>query len=126
MNLEGADFSAGLPNKIWVSDLTCVAFSSHLLASEHRLADLRLLLQSDLALDILEQSISERQAKVTDALVRYSERYVSFRYTERLTEAGIEASVGTRGGFLRSRAGRVGDRALQDRSDPAAGAGALT
>ena len=57
-------------------------------------------LRSDLALDALEQAICERQDETTDALVHHSDRgvqYLSIRYTERLAEAGIEPSVGSRG-----------------------------
>jgi transposase InsO family protein len=55
-------------------------------------------LRSDLALDALEQALYDRD---TDAdLVHHSDRggqYLSIRYTERLAEAGIEPSVGSRG-----------------------------
>jgi len=57
-------------------------------------------LRSDLALDALEQAICERQDDAAEALVHHSDRgvqYLSIRYTERLAEAGIEPSVGTRG-----------------------------
>ena len=37
------------------------------------------------------------------------------RDTERLADAGIEPSVGSRRGFVRQRPCRVDDRALQDR-----------
>ena len=54
-------------------------------------------LRSDLALDALEQALYDRE---TDAgLVHHSDRgvqYLSIRYTERLAEAGIEPSVGSR------------------------------
>ena len=55
-------------------------------------------LRTDLALDALEQAIYDRHS--ADNLVHYSDRgcqYVSIRYTERLAEAGIEPSVGSRG-----------------------------
>ncbi|PTR06155.1 integrase-like protein, partial [Nitrosospira sp. Nsp5] len=41
-----------------------------------------------------------RQPKQSDALVHHSDRgsqYISIRYTERLAQAGIEPSVGSRG-----------------------------
>ena len=56
-------------------------------------------LRSDLALDALEQAICERSVG-DDPLVHHSDRgvqYLSIRYTERLAEAGIEPSVGSRG-----------------------------
>ena len=55
-------------------------------------------LRSDLALDALEQALWARPD--TTDLVHHSDRgvqYLSIRYTERLAEAGIEPSVGSRG-----------------------------
>lgn len=55
-------------------------------------------LGADLALDALEQALWARPR--ADHLVHHSDRgvqYVSIRYTERLAEAGIEPSVGSRG-----------------------------
>ena len=62
-------------------------------------------LRSDLALDALEQAICERcvgadGTSADDRLVHHGDRrvqYLSVRYTERLAEAGIEPSVGSRG-----------------------------
>ena len=57
-------------------------------------------LKSDLALDALEQAICEREDARQERLVHPSDRgthYLSIRYTERLAEAGIEPSVGSRG-----------------------------
>jgi putative transposase len=57
-------------------------------------------LRTDFVLDALEHAIYERRgAGVTD-LVHHSDRgtqYLSMRYTERLAEAGIAPSVGSRG-----------------------------
>lgn len=56
-------------------------------------------LRSDLALDALEQAICERSVG-DDRLVHHSDRgvqYLSIRYTERVAEAGIEPSVGSKG-----------------------------
>ena len=53
-----------------------------------------------IALDALEQALHERRLNPEDPLVHHSDRgvqYVSTRYTERLAEAGIEPSVGSRG-----------------------------
>jgi transposase InsO family protein len=52
------------------------------------------------SLDGLEQALYARQPERTQALVHHSDRgsqYVSIRYTERLAEAGIKPSVGSRG-----------------------------
>ena len=57
-------------------------------------------LRSDLALDTLEQAISERRPNADARLVHHSDRgaqYLAIRYTARLLDAGIEPSVGSRG-----------------------------
>ena len=64
-------------------------------------------LRSDLALDALEQALYARPN--SDELVHHSDRgvqYVSIRYTDRLAQAGIEASVG--------RVGEAYDNALAE------------
>jgi putative transposase len=56
--------------------------------------------RTDLALDALEQALWARTDDSTDGLVHHSDRggqYLGIRYTERLAESGIEASVGSRG-----------------------------
>src|SRR5688500_5940859 len=95
------------PNELWVADLTYVAtwrgfayvafvidvFSRRIVGWRATSS-----LRSDLALDALEQALYDRE---TDAgLVHHSARgvqYLSIRYTERVAEAGIEPSVGSRG-----------------------------
>ncbi len=55
-------------------------------------------LRSDLSLDALEQALHARQG--IEGLIHHSDRgvqYVSMRYTDRLTEDGIEPSVASRG-----------------------------
>ncbi len=57
-------------------------------------------MQTDFVLDALEQALYERQPEGNEGLIHHSDRgsqYVSIRYTERLAEAGIEPSVGSRG-----------------------------
>lgn len=97
------------PNKPWVSDLTYVttwrgfvytAFVIDVFA--RRIVGWRVSspLHTDLASDALEQALCERQDDAADTLVRHSERGVqclAFRYTERLDEAGIRPSLGSRG-----------------------------
>ena len=59
----------------------------------------RLSLRTDLALDALEQALYDRPLDDGTALVHHSDRglqYLSIRYSERLDEAGIEPSVGSR------------------------------
>ena len=57
-------------------------------------------MRTDFVLDALEQALYARQPERDGSLVCHSDRgsqYVSIRYTERLAEAGIEPSVGSRG-----------------------------
>jgi putative transposase len=57
-------------------------------------------MQTDLVLDALEQALYARQPEREDNLIHHSDRgvqYVSIRYSERLAEAGIEPSVGSKG-----------------------------
>ncbi len=57
-------------------------------------------LLTDLVLDALEQALYDRPLSSAPDLVHHSDRgvqYLSIRYTERLAEAGIEPSVGSRG-----------------------------
>jgi transposase InsO family protein len=103
----GRRFEAERPNQLWVADITYVAtwsgfvyvafvidvFSRFIVGWRVSSS-----LRSDLALDALEQALWARQPG--DGLVHHSDRgvqYLSIRYTERLAEAGIEASVGSKG-----------------------------
>jgi putative transposase len=109
LDLIQRDFSAHRPNQLWVSDLTYVAtwrgfaYVAFVIdAFSRRIVGWRVSssLRSDLALDALEQALYERQDEATEALIHHSDRgvqYLSIRYTERLAEAGIEPSVGSRG-----------------------------
>ena len=57
-------------------------------------------LKTDFVLDALEQALNERRPPQRSGLIHHSDRgvqYVSIRYTDRLLDAGIEASVGTVG-----------------------------
>ena len=57
-------------------------------------------LATDFVLDALEQAIYDRGHAGVQDLVHHSDRgtqYLSMRYTDRLTEAGIAPSVGSRG-----------------------------
>jgi putative transposase len=107
-DLVERDFSAAAPDRLWVADLTYVrtwsgfvyvsfvfdVFSRYIVgwqAANH--------LRTDLALDALEMALWRRKG-AGDGLVHHSDRgvqYLSIRYTERLEEAGIETSVGSRG-----------------------------
>ena len=109
LDLVDRDFRVSRPNELWVSDLTYVAtwrgfaYVAFVIdAFSRRIVGWRASssLRSALALDALEQAISEREDDREDRLVHHSDRgvqYLSIRYTERLAEAGIEPSVGSRG-----------------------------
>ena len=100
-------FTADAPNRLWVADLTYVvtwrgfvyvAFVIDVFS--RRIVGWRVSssLRSDLALDALEQALQDRKDR--ENLVHHSDRgvqYLSIRYTERLAQAGIEASVGSIG-----------------------------
>ena len=102
-------FTATRPNQLWVADFTYVAtwrgfvyiaFVIDVFA--RRIVGWRVAasLRTDFVLDALEQAIYDRcGADVTD-LVHHSDRgtqYLSMRYTDRLAEARINPSVGSRG-----------------------------
>jgi len=102
-------FTADRPNQLWVSDFTYVstwqgfvyvAFVIDVFA--RRIVGWRVSrsMRTDFVLDALEQALYARQPERDDALIHHSDRgsqYVSIRYTERLAEAGIEPSVGSKG-----------------------------
>ena len=102
-------FKADRPNQLWVSDFTYVstwqgwqyvAFVIDVYA--RRIVGWRQSssMRTDFVLDALEQALFDRRPERTDALIHHSDRgsqYVSIRYSERLAEAGIEPSVGSRG-----------------------------
>jgi transposase InsO family protein len=57
-------------------------------------------MNTDFVLDALEQALYARQPDKSEDLIHHSDRgsqYVSIRYTERLAEAGIDPSVGSKG-----------------------------
>jgi putative transposase len=102
-------FKADRPNQLWVSDFTYVstwqgwlyvAFVIDVFA--RRIVGWRVSssMRTDFVLDALEQALYDRQPERSDALIHHSDKgsqYVSIRYTERLAEAGIEPSVGSKG-----------------------------
>lgn len=102
-------FKADRPNQLWVSDFTYVstwqgwlyvAFVVDVFA--RRIVGWRVAtsMTTDFVLDALEQALYARQPEGDGTLVHHSDRgsqYVSIRYSERLSEAGIEPSVGSRG-----------------------------
>jgi transposase InsO family protein len=108
-DLVERDFTATRPNQLWVSDFTYVAtwqgfvyvaFVIDVFA--RRIVGWRVSasLRTDFVLDALEQAIYDRRSDVRTDLVHHSDRgtqYLSMRYTDRLADAGIAPSVGSRG-----------------------------
>ena len=102
-------FKAERPNQLWVSDFTYVstwqgwlyvAFVIDVYA--RRIVGWRVSssMHTDFVLDALEQALYARQPSPEEGLIHHSDRgsqYVSIRYSERLAEAGIEPSVGSKG-----------------------------
>lgn len=109
MDRVNRQFRADRPNQLWVSDFTYVstwqnwvymAFVIDVFA--RRIVGWRVSrsMTTDFVRDALEQALPARQPDRDAALVHHSDRgsqYVSIWYTERLSEAGIEPSVGSRG-----------------------------
>ena len=102
-------FKADRPNQLWVSDFTYVStwqgwvyvafvidvFSRRIVGWRQSSS-----MHTEFVLDALEQALYDRQPSDEDGLIHHSDRgsqYLSIRYSERLTEAGIEPSVGSKG-----------------------------
>jgi putative transposase len=108
MDRVNRQFKADRPNQLWVSDFTYVstwqgwqyvAFVIDVYA--RRIVGWRVSssMRTDFVLDALEQALYDRRPH-TNALIHHSDRgsqYLSILYTERLAQAGIEPSVGSRG-----------------------------
>ncbi|SCC93863.1 transposase (fragment) [Thiomonas sp. X19] len=111
-------FKADRPNQLWAADFTyvstwqgwlSVAFVIDVFA--RRIVGWRLSrsMRTDFVLDALEQALYARQPERDAALIHHSNspldkqkgvrgsQDVSIRYSERLAEAGIEPSVGSKG-----------------------------
>ena len=102
-------FKADRPNQLWVSDFTYVstwqgwlyvAFVIDVFA--RRIVGWRVSrsMTTDFVLDALEQALYDRQPGDDGSLIHHSDRgsqYLSIRYSERLAEAGVEPSVGSKG-----------------------------
>jgi transposase InsO family protein len=102
-------FSAERPNALWVADFTYVrtwqgfvyvafvidVFSRYIVGWKVSASA-----QTDFVLDALEQALYDRRPARDRGLIHHSDRgvqYVSIRYSERLAEACVEASVGSVG-----------------------------
>ena len=106
-DLVERQFTATRPNQLWVADFTCVAswagmvFVAFVIDVFARMIvgwRVSTSMKTELVLDALEQALHARSD--TDGLVHHSDKgsqYLSIRYSERLAEAGIQASVGSTG-----------------------------
>jgi putative transposase len=106
-DLVNRQFHATRPNQLWVADFTYVAtwggfvyvaFVIDVFA--RRIVGWRVAstMRTELVLDALEQALWSRQD--IEGLIHHNDRgsqYLSIRYSERLAEAGVDASVGSRG-----------------------------
>jgi transposase InsO family protein len=102
-------FVADMPNQLWVSDFTYVsswqgmvyvAFVIDVFARKIVGWRVSTSMTTGFVLDALNQAICQRAPGEADKLIHHSDRgsqYLSIRYTERLTEAGIDTSVGSVG-----------------------------
>jgi transposase InsO family protein len=102
-------FHAERPNQLWVSDFTYVstwqgmvyvAFVIDVYARFIVGWRVSSSMRTDFVLDALEQALYARKPERDGTLIHHSDRgsqYVSIRYSERLAEAGIEPSVGSKG-----------------------------
>lgn len=110
-DLVSRQFRASAPNRLWVADLTYVkTFSGWVYVAFIIDVFSRMIvgwqasrsLRSDLAIDALEMAMFNRQRAGADlsALIHHSDRgvqYLSVRYSERLADNEIVASVGSKG-----------------------------
>jgi putative transposase len=109
-DLVERNFHAAGPNRLWVADITYVRTTSGFcytafvtdvfsrrIAGWATRATMR---TEDLPLEALEHALVSAKDQALAGLVHHSDRgsqYVSIRYTEHLAQAGIAASVGSRG-----------------------------
>jgi putative transposase len=108
-DLVARQFRAPAPDRLWVADLTYVkthsgwvyvAFISDVFSRFVVGWQASRSLRTNLALEALEMAFWRRRAGRLDGLVHHSDRgvqYLAVRYTERLAEAGVVASVGSKG-----------------------------
>ena len=106
-DLVQRQFVAERPNQLWVADITYVATWSGFAyvafvvdVFSRRIVGWRVsrTMRTDLVLDALEQALWARGG--AKGVIHHSDRgsqYLSVRYSERLAEAGMESSVGSRG-----------------------------
>jgi putative transposase len=114
-DLVKRQFTAGAPNRLWVADFTYVAtwagtvyvafaidvFSRKIVGWRARMSK-----ETGLVLDAIDMGLAAQQYRPgpgSDKLVHHSDagsQYTSFRFTQHLIDAGIDASIGTVGDAL--------------------------
>lgn len=107
LDLVNRQFTATRPNQLWVADITYVSTWSGFVyvafvidVFSRYIVGWRVMksMQTNLVLDALEQALWARGNP--RGVIHHSDRgsqYLSIRYSERLTEAGFNASVGSKG-----------------------------
>lgn len=108
-DLVDRTFVATRPNPLWVADFTYVATWAGFVyvafvidVCARRIVGWRVSssMRTDFVLDALEQAIYARGGAMPAGLVHHSDQgtqYLSMRYTDRLADASIAPSVGSRG-----------------------------
>jgi transposase InsO family protein len=103
------DFTAAMPNQLWVSDFTYVsswegmvyvAFVIDVFARCIVGWRVSTSMTTGFVLHALNQAICQSAPSEVDRLIHHSDRgsqYLSIKYTERLAEAGMDPSVGSVG-----------------------------
>ena len=114
-DLVKRQFAAGAPDRLWVADFTYVntwagtvyvafaidVFSRRIVGWRARMSK-----ETDLVLDAIDMGLQQRDYRPgpeVDKLVHHSDagsQYTSFRFTQHLLDAGIDASIGTVGDAL--------------------------
>jgi putative transposase len=113
-DLVDRDFTATAPNRLWLADLTYVktntgwVYVAFIIDAYSRMIvgwQASRSLRADLAIDALEMAIFNRKQQGADLsqLIHHSDRgvqYLSIRYSQRLADNDIVASVGSKGDCL--------------------------
>jgi putative transposase len=110
-DLVDRDFTTEAPNRLWLADLTYVkthagwVYVAFIIDAYSRMVvgwQASTSLRSDLAIDALEMAVFNRRRAGADLskLVHHSDmgvQYLSIRYSQRLADNGVVASVGSKG-----------------------------
>ena len=110
-DLVDRDFAVTAPNRLWLADLTYVkthagwVYVAFIIDAYSRMIvgwQASRSLRTDLAIDALEMAVFNRRQQGDDltGLVHHSDlgsQYLSIRYSQRLADNGVVASVGSKG-----------------------------